>query len=167
MKTMSRKDRVPQLGTATAQVSPTRRQVVHGIPFGAGALALGLVRPVRAWAAGGDLTVAIPNNPTTIDPIAQANHDAMVVTQAIFENLLEVDHDGNLQPQLAISLPKVSSDKLDYVFDLRPGVTFQNGESFGAEDVKYSFDYVLNPENKALRRPLFNRITEVTVENQL
>ena len=52
-------------------------------------------------------------------------------------------------------------------FDLRPDVKFQNGESFGADDVKYSFDYVLNPENKALRRPLFDRIAEVIVENPL
>lgn len=147
--------------------STTRRQLLQTIPLGAGALALGLAPAVRTWAAGGELTVAIPNNPTTLDPTAQANHDAMVITQSIFENLVEVDHDGNLQPQLAVALPQVSDDRLEYVFDLRPGVTFQNGATFGADDVKYSFDYVLNPENKALRRPLFNRIAEVIVENPL
>src|SRR5262245_45998987 len=114
--------------------STTRRQLLHTIPLGAGALALGIAPAVRSWAGGGELTVAIPNNPTTLDPTAQANHDALVITQSIFENLVEVDHDGNLQPQLAVALPQVSADRLEYVFDLRPGVTFQNGASFGADD---------------------------------
>jgi peptide/nickel transport system substrate-binding protein len=149
------------------ELSTTRREVMHGIPAGIAALALGLGVPTRLWAAGGDLTVAIPNNPSTLDPAMQANHDGMVVTQAIFENLVEVDHDGNLQPQLAVALPTISADNLEYVFDLRPDVKFHNGQSFSAEDVKYSFDYVLNPENKTLRRPLFDRISEVLVEEPL
>jgi peptide/nickel transport system substrate-binding protein len=151
-----------------AQFAPsvTRRAVVQGIAAG-GALVLGAGIPVKGWAAGGDLAVAVPNNPTTLDPISQANHDAMVITQSIFENLVEVDVDGNLQPQLAVALPQISADRLEYVFDLRPDVNFQNGEAFTAEDVKYSFDYVLDPANKALRRPLFDRIAEVIVENPL
>lgn len=144
----------------------SRRDIVKGIPTGLTALMLGL--GTRAsYAAGGDLVVALPNNPSTLDPAMQANHDGMVVTQSIFENLVEVDLDGNLQPQLAASLPTISPDNLEYVFELRSGVTFQNGQPFTAEDVKYSFDYVLNPENKTLRRPLFDRIAEVIVENPL
>jgi peptide/nickel transport system substrate-binding protein len=40
------------------------------------------------------LTVAIPSNPVTFDPINAANHDAMVVSQTIFENLVQVDIEG-------------------------------------------------------------------------
>jgi peptide/nickel transport system substrate-binding protein len=167
---MGANEAVPNLqrhGDPMAGLPASRRTVLRGIAAGGGVFALGLGAAFDAWPAGGDLAVAVPNNPTTLDPISQANHDAMVITQSIFENLVEVDHDGNLQPQLAVALPQISADKLEYVFELRPDVKFQNGESFSAEDVKYSFDYVLNPENKALRRPLFDRIVKVIVENPL
>lgn len=112
------------------------------------------------------LTIAIPSNPVTFDPINAANHDAMVVSQTIFENLVEVDLEGKaVQPQLAAKLPQVSADRLTYTFDLRDDVYFQNGQKLTAEDVKYSFDYVLDPQNKALRRPLFNKIKSVSVES--
>ena len=35
-----------------------------------------------ALAAGGDLTIALPNNPTTLDPTTQANHGSCLQSQA-------------------------------------------------------------------------------------
>ena len=160
-------DRNLQSGEAPQQVpeDPTRRRLLKAMIATAGASSLGL--PVSsAFAAGGDLVIALPNNPSTFDPCAQANHDAMVVTQTIFENLVAVDHDGGLEPQLAKALPRITNGGKTYVFELREGISFQNGQPFTAEDVKYSFDYVLDPKNNALRRPLFNRINEVVVESK-
>lgn len=146
----------------------TRRGLLKGATAGAGTLAFGSSFLFsEAHANGGTLTVALPNNPSTLDPFTQANHDALVITQSIFENLVAVDTDGNLVPQLATSLPEVSDDGLEYTFKLREGVKFHNGKVLDAEDVKYSFDWVLNPDNKALRYPLFQRIAEVTVEDPL
>jgi peptide/nickel transport system substrate-binding protein len=126
---------------------------------------------VGTWTVEGAekvLTIAIPSNPVTFDPVNSGLHDAMVVSQSIFENLVEVDVDGKtVQPQLATALPKISADRLNYTFELRDDVYFQNGQKFGADDVKYSFEYVLDPKNNALRRPLFSRIKNVVVESPL
>lgn len=116
---------------------------------------------------GKTLTIVLPSNPITIDPINQLNHDAMVLGQAVFENLVEYDVDGVLKPQLAKALPVISADKKTYTFELRDDVTFHNGKKMTAEDVKYSFDYLLDPANKAARRSLFTRITKVTVLDPL
>jgi peptide/nickel transport system substrate-binding protein len=113
--------------------------------------------------AEGTVTLGIPGLAPTLDPLNLLNHDWMVVTQMMYENLIEFDVDGNLKPQLAVELPKVSADGLVYEFTLRSDVTFGNGAPFSAEDVKYSFDYLLDPANKATRRPIFSRIKEVTV----
>jgi peptide/nickel transport system substrate-binding protein len=135
--------------------------------LGGGALAIGEFGAAgllhAASAAGGTLTVGIPGVPITLDPVNQINHDWMVATQVVFENLIEFDIDGVLKPQLAKAMPTISADGLTYDFDLRENVTFSNGQPFGAEDVKYSFDWLLDPANKAARRPVFARIKTVTV----
>lgn len=144
-----------------------RRDLLKGSLYGATAAALGgMTAPDILLAAPNDgktLTVGIPGVPATIDPLNQINHDWMMTNQLIFENLVEFDINGELKPQLAKELPTVSSDGLTYDFQLREGVTFSNGQPFTAEDVKYSFDWLLDPANKAARRPIFIRVKEVTV----
>ena len=138
----------------------TRRQfLVTGA-----ALAGSVAMPAIVHGAGErTLIVAIPSNPSTFDPINQGNHDAMVVNQLIFENLIEIDASGRRQPMLAKALPTISDDRTRYLFDLREDVVFQNGQPFTAEDVKYSYDYILDPANKALRRAVWTPIEGIDV----
>lgn len=145
---------------------PDRRKLIKTAAAGTAGLAM------TPWFAslvhaqpnqGKTLTIVLPNNPVTIDPINQINHDSMVLGQTVFENLVEFGIDGVLRPQLAKALPTISADRKTYTFELRNDVAFQNGQKMTAEDVKYSFDYLLNPDNKAARRALFTRITKVTV----
>ncbi len=143
-----------------------RRSILRTALLGGAAAAIGPIsasRIARAAPASGTLTLGIPGVPATLDPVNQINHDWMVASQLIFENLIWFDDDGVLQPQLAKALPKISADGLTYDFELRENVTFTNGQPFGAEDVKYSFDWLLDPANKAARRPVFTRIKQVTV----
>jgi len=61
----------------------------------------------------------------------------------VYLSLLGYKHvngpDGaTLVPALAESLPKVSSDGLDYKFTLRPGLTYSNGKPVKASDFKYA-----------------------------
>jgi peptide/nickel transport system substrate-binding protein len=150
---------------AMAHSGTTRRRLIRGAALGA-ASALFSAEWIRSASAaeGGVLTVVIPSNPSTFDPLNQSNHDAMVVNQSIFENLVEIDGDGKRVPMLAKSWT-VSKDQLVYTFELRDDVTFQNGQAFTADDVKYSYDYILNPANRALRRPMWTPIDSITVEN--
>jgi len=127
-----------------------------------GALLPGWLREAKA-AENGVLTVAIPSNPQTFDPINQSNHDAMVINQLIFENLVEIDGDGKRVPMLAKSWT-ISKDRLEYRFELRDDVTFHNGQPFTSEDVKYSYEYILNAANKALRRPMWASIDSVATD---
>lgn len=137
----------------------TRRGFIAGT---AGLAAAGYTRSIDAQ--GRKILIAtIPSTPSTFDPLNQANHDAMVVSQLIYENLLEVDVDGSLVPQLAVALPEISEDRKVYTFSLRQGVRFQNGAPFTAADVKYSYDYMLDPANEALRRSYWQVIDEVEI----
>ncbi|MBR0654558.1 ABC transporter substrate-binding protein [Plastoroseomonas arctica] len=135
------------------------------------ALGAGLGAFSGAWAreagaqAGTTLTVALPTTPTSCDPINPPDHDWMIACQMVFENLVEYDIDGVLRPQLAKALPTISADKLTYAFELREGVRFHNGKILDSEDVKYSFEYMLNPANRAARGPTFSRLSHVEVDS--
>src|SRR5438309_891545 len=60
--------------------------------LGTGALAgISLFDPDIVLGADKTLTIALPNNPTTLDPMQISNHDSMAVSNLVFENLLEVD----------------------------------------------------------------------------
>lgn len=140
-------------------ITLSRRGFIAGT---AGLMAAGFTSSVNAQGQR-VLTAMIPSTPSTLDPINQSNHDAMAVSQLIYENLLEVDVDGVLQPQLAVALPEISGDRKTYTFQLREGVTFQNGAPFTAADVKYSYDFMLDPANEALRRSYWAVIDEVEI----
>ncbi|MGJ5203398.1 ABC transporter substrate-binding protein [Bradyrhizobium sp. HKCCYLR20261] len=141
----------------------TRRSFVAG---GAAAIAgVSLFDPDLALAADRTLTIALPNNPSTLDPIQISNHDAMAITNAVFENLLEIDLDGNVVPSLARAMPEISDDQTVFKFDLRDDVVFHDGSPFSAEDVKYSYEYMLDPKNKSVRRSLFAPIQEIVIES--
>ncbi len=116
---------------------------------------------------GGTLTVALSTNPVTCDPINMSSHDTEILSQTVWENLVEFDVDGVLRPQLAKALPVISADKLTYAFELRDDVTFHNGQKLTAEDVKYSIEYAIDPAHKASRGSLFNRIARVEVDGPL
>ena len=54
----------------------------------------------------------------------------------------------NLQPWLAESWEQ-SEDGLTWTFHLRQGVLFSNGREMTAEDVKWSYERLINPETGA------------------
>ncbi|MEA2738745.1 MAG: peptide/nickel transport system substrate-binding protein [Acetobacteraceae bacterium] len=139
----------------------TRRSALHA--GAAAVLSSSWVRTARADETG-TLTVALSNNPVTCDPINMSSHDTEILSQTIWENLVEYDIEGNLKPQLAKALPEISADALIYTFDLRDDVLFSDGTPLTSEDVKYSIEYTIDPANKASRGPIFNRLSHVETE---
>lgn len=112
----------------------------------AAVLALPLA-PVAANAAG-TLTAT-----TTLDPGSWDPADTFLVAWAnvatnIFNGLTYRGPDMKLVPGLAESWEELDEGKR-LRFKLRTGVTFQNGEPFNAEAVKYTFDRLLGEAGKA------------------
>jgi len=76
----------------------------------------------------------------TLDPgIADAESDTEI-NQNVFNGLVKFDNNLNVVPDIAQSMPTVSSDGLTYTFKLRNDVTFSNGDKVTAKDVLYSWN---------------------------
>ena len=112
--------------------------------------------PLPALAAGEVLNVDLVNEPATLDPHMQANHDSFAVYRNIFDNLVTRDDDGRIVPQIATAWRQISDTEIE--FDIRAGVRFHDGSPLTAEDVVYSVRRIINPELRSPQLPNFNRI---------
>jgi ABC-type transport system substrate-binding protein len=92
------------------------------------------------------VTVAfVESQPTTLDPHAARTVDDFLVMRNICEGLTAYDP-TTLAPVPALAESwTVSEDGKEYTFSLRQGVTFSDGSTLDANDVKYSFDRLATP----------------------
>lgn len=81
----------------------------------------------------------------TLDPANASGDNALAVVGYLYEGLVKVT-DGAVVPALASSYT-VSEDGLDYIFNLRPGVTFHDGSALNADVVVLNFNRWFNPND--------------------
>src|SRR3989338_9002519 len=113
----------------------------------------------------GRVTVAIASDTPTQDPHMHTARMGIIINQHIFDTLLTRDTTTwKPAPHLAESVKSVNA--LTWELRLRKGVTFHNGEPFTAESVKFSFERVLNPEQKSPLRGNFTWIKSVDVVDE-
>lgn len=89
---------------------------------------------------GGNLTLALAEDPDALDPTLARTLVGREVFINMCEKLYDVDKDLQLIPQLAAELPEVSEDGKVVTIALREGVTFNDGTPLDAEAVKTSLD---------------------------
>jgi peptide/nickel transport system substrate-binding protein len=77
---------------------------------------------------------------------------------------LELSTDPNIRSPGLASDWEVSDDLMTYTFTLREGVTFHDGSELTAEDVKYSYDRITNPDTGAIMQFVFGSTESVEVD---
>jgi peptide/nickel transport system substrate-binding protein len=78
----------------------------------------------------------------------------------MFESLLVFEKDLSYRPRLATSW-SFSEDGSAITFQLREGVKFHHGTEFTSADVKYTIDWMNNPDNPVLNRQLWSSLARV------
>lgn len=113
--------------------------------------------------AGADDRVVVAQGvyPVSFDPHRDVSVPTINVNANIYDALLTRDADLNIVPALAESQKRISDTIIE--LKLRKNVTFHNGDSFTAKDVKFSFDRVLNSEEKSPQNGWINTIASVDV----
>jgi peptide/nickel transport system substrate-binding protein len=88
-----------------------------------------------------------------------ASHD---ISGLIFNGLLKYNKDLNLVGDLADSW-EVSQDGLTITFHLHPGVKWQDGREFSAEDVFFGFQTIINPNTRTAYAGDYHEVKEAKV----
>ena len=132
---------------------------------------LALLSLVLALLAGGaapaqaqvkdTLTIALVNHAPTLDPHMHFERVGVLVNINMFDSLLHKNAKLEYEPSLATSWRALNDTTWE--FKLRKGVKFHNGDPLTAEDVKYSFDRVLDQTKKSPQYGNIRAVKEVRI----
>ncbi|MBM3517762.1 MAG: ABC transporter substrate-binding protein [Alphaproteobacteria bacterium] len=129
-------------------------------------LALALVTSATAQPQrGGIIKIASDAPPVGLDPHIAIPYSSLAAYEHVYETLVRFNAKMEIEPALAVSYEQ--PDDLTYIFKLRRGVKFHDGEVMTAQTVKFNFDRILDPATASPRASLFKQIKEVVAVDPL
>jgi peptide/nickel transport system substrate-binding protein len=109
--------------------------------------------------ATAEITIAIGQEPSTLDPQLVDSGFERSVNDNIYETLLTRAPDGELTADgLASGMPEQVKPNV-WRFTLRDGITWHDGEPFTADDVVASIERIVNPDFGSEQGSFFATIT--------
>jgi peptide/nickel transport system substrate-binding protein len=98
----------------------------------------GTPAPPAPSKADKELVVAIGTGPTTLDPARTGERTNLIILTNIMDRLVEYGPDGGITMLLAKEIRNI--DMTTWAIELRPGITFTNGEPVDSAAVKFSLE---------------------------
>ena len=80
----------------------------------------------------------------------------LTLTNLIYSGLYKYDSNGQLVPDLADGMPKISEDQKQYTINLKQNVKWHNGKSLTADDVVFTIQTLQDPSYKSPLRVLWS-----------
>ena len=96
---------------------------------------------------------------TRINPAMDEHCEINVL---LFDGLTAHDADDQVVPGLAESWD-YDEDTYTYTFHIRDGIKWHDGEPFTADDVKFTIEAIMDPDNGSENAPNYEDVQEITV----
>src|SRR5512134_3835040 len=100
----------------------------------------------------GRLVIALPGTPVSLDPRVATDAYGAHILQMTHASLVRLDAAGNPVPDLAERWE--TPDPLTRVFRLRQALRFHDGRPLTSADVRFTFEWILDPANRPPHRRL-------------
>jgi len=113
---------------------------------------------------GGLLKIGLSNEPTAIDPHKNRTTGGLEFCSLVYSQLLKFNEKFEAEPDLAERYQEV--DPITYVFYLRKGVKFHDGEELTADDVRASHERLLDPSIGAVSYVYLKNIDKINVKDK-
>jgi peptide/nickel transport system substrate-binding protein len=149
-------------GAMTAKTSESVAPV-SGVPTAFAAAKA--VSELPDYAEGDWLVQAFGSSLKTITPLVSSDVYASNVQEFVQESLLSRDFETLEWEGLIAESWQVSEDGLHFKFKLRPNVTFSDGTPLTADDVAFTYHFIMDSRIKAPReRAYYEKIASVTAD---
>ncbi len=117
----------------------------------------------------GTLKIDLSSMPPTLNPFTASDYYSLLVHDLTYEKLLNADEDtDNFFSGIAREYT-VSADELSYTFKIRPGIKWHDGKSLTVDDIKFSFDSIIDKDNTyktAQSKSLYENLESVKIIDQ-
>jgi peptide/nickel transport system substrate-binding protein len=100
------------------------------------------------------------------DPAFIAADSEVLVAAHVYDYLVDIDADNNIQPRLAVDW-EITNQGTTYVFELAEGVTFHDGSPLTASDVVWTFERLRDPDVGAPTVSLYSNIRSIEATGEL
>jgi peptide/nickel transport system substrate-binding protein len=120
-------------------------------------------QPTAAAKTGGMFVGAQEVDPVQLDPYASSNFSALQAYEFVYESLTGYDEKTQIIPALAEKWE--TPDDKTYVFSLRKGVKFHNGQEMTGADVAYSLETAVDEKTGSPWRSLLTPIKSIEVKD--
>lgn len=97
---------------------------------------------------GGTFVASVAREPQTYNPDAHSDDGAYPIVQNIFNKLVKINGYDQVVPDLAREW-EYSEDGTVITFHLQDNVKWHDGEEFSSEDVKWTFEQIINEKGFA------------------
>jgi len=161
------------LQAAQVGAAPRRRQAGFGVAAAQGAAG----RPA-AGAEGktrgqdGELRLLQWQAPTTLSPHVASGTKDFLASSLVLEPLMNFLPDNSLIPTLVKEVPSIENgllaeDLTAVTYNLLEGVTWSDGEPFTAQDVVFTWQWIMNPENGSTAQEVYGLIENMEAVDDL
>jgi len=125
----------------------------------------------REMKQGGQLVYGSLQEPDTLNPLLSELLATAEVGSLIFSGLIATNDTGEWMPDLASEVPTlqnggVSRDGLTVTYKLRPGITWHDGNPFTAEDVKFTWQLIMNSKINVVSREGYDKIKGIDIPDR-
>ena len=105
------------------------------------------------------LVMTIESSPANLDPRVGIDAQSERIDELLFDDILTRDEHFDVQPGLAESwdIP----DPLTYIFHLRHGVSFHDGQPLTSRDVKWTFDSLLQGKIRTTKTATYSPVDRI------
>jgi peptide/nickel transport system substrate-binding protein len=122
--------------------------------------------------AGGDLRIVQWDAPTTLSVHTTQHPRSLLGAALVTEPLLHLLPDGTLAPALSEVVPTLENgllapDLTAVTYRLREGVVWSDGEPFTADDVVFTWQWIIDPVNRSVDAVLYEPIASVVAVDDL
>ena len=104
--------------------------------------------PLSERAAANEINIGIAQDFDSLDPHTMTAAGTKEIMFNVFEGLVKPNSDGEIVPAVASEIVK-SDDGLTYMFTLRQGVKFHNGDPVTMQDLVFSIERRWNSDDAA------------------